>query len=731
MCSLLLTGYVFCGGYAHEDAWKIIPCGCGKERYVEDHPVRLREGKIRGRSSRVVAGRKDTWKIIPRGYGKERCGGRERKRMKPGRKRTGKKRTLTGQISRIVLILILVGVLEAGAAYTMLEWYHDQVAELEYTISDIYLSEVDQNFNLINISIQNMLYSSDEISQVLEMQQILPEYAGETEKLAYMLGKNRSVLQLKEMFADMVLYYGSRFNFFYMDPEKQLLVENGGSEYMRRMLFCDLLDEKFLDGEIRYTSNGKWFLMGDYLCTIYKGPDGIGGAYIWAGDFAASILRMSPTECASINIYDLTKQSSLVYERLENGLLSEGRQIPDAELPEDFYRLDHAELVCSFAMDTSAYENAVILPVLFLGLLGIYLVVMAIVLLYTKRKVLGQVNAFYNNLIEYKTTERFDEETGIEEFAEAGKVLNQRSEEISQLKISIYEEQIIRQSVELDYAQLQIRPHFYINCLNIIHSMAQERLTREIQEFVVHISHYFRYIFKKGMEPVTVGKELEFTETYLKILECMNDTEYRYEVSCARDASDAEIPPLIIQTFVENAVKHNLDEVENCVIRVQVEQLRGAVPGAGAREDTVGDGASGAGRDEQARACARGADGADSRTADAGTGVCAAEDVKRNGGSRMTGSAALPEETHGEAGSGREWLKILIWDNGRGFDETSLERLRSGDFGTDGTGFHIGIRNAVARMRMIYGEDAFVRFSNPADGGARVDIFIPQKEETV
>ena len=63
--------------------------------------------------------------------------GRERQ-MILGMRRSGKRRTLTGQISRIVLVLILVGLMEAGAAYTMLEWYHEQVSELEYTISDIY-----------------------------------------------------------------------------------------------------------------------------------------------------------------------------------------------------------------------------------------------------------------------------------------------------------------------------------------------------------------------------------------------------------------------------------------------------------------------------------------------------------------------------------------------------------------------------------------------------------------
>ena len=590
-------------------------------------------------------------------------------------RRAGKRRTLTGQISRIVLVLILVGLMEAGAAYTMLEWYHEQVSELEYTISDIYLSETDQNFNLINTSIRSMLHDGNEVLDVVESYYSPVDYAAEVERLAYILGKNNSVIQLKNAFADMVIYYGSRFNFFFLNPEKQLSVEYGGGEYAKRADFMKMLEQYVEMDEVRYTINGKWFLLGDYICTIYHSSNGIGGAYIWAEDFATNMFGISPTGCSSIDIYDPGNQSSLVYAKQENGLVSTAELVTNVGMPEDSYRLEHAGFVCRFVMDTSKYEKTVLLPVLFLGLLAIYLVIIAVTWLYTRRRVLGQVNSFYNNLIEYKDTERFAGDMGVEEFAEAGKVLNQRSEEISQLKISVYEEQINRQKVELDYAQLQIRPHFYINCLNIIHSMAQERLTGEIQAFVVYISRYFRYIFKKGMVPVTVEKELEFTETYLKILECMNDTKYRYEVFCEEGLSAVRIPPLLIQTFVENAVKHNLDDVEGCEICVHVERVCGSGQAAQTRmpdaDKTGGD-------------------------------ICLAE----NGG------------------SGGEWMRITVCDNGSGFDDVTLEHFDAGDYGEEGSGYHIGIRNAVERMKMIYGERARVVFSNLPDGGARVELFL-------
>ena len=60
------------------------------------------------------------------------------------------------------------------------------------------------------------------------------------------------------------------------------------------------------------------------------------------------------------------------------------------------------------------------------------------------------------------------------------------------------------------------------------------------------------------MEPVTVEKEINFTKNYLKVLECMNDSMYPCQISVLPSLNSFEIPPLLIQTFVENALKHNM-----------------------------------------------------------------------------------------------------------------------------------------------------------------------------
>ena len=90
-------------------------------------------------------------------------------------------------------------------------------------------------------------------------------------------------------------------------------------------------------------------------------------------------------------------------------------------------------------------------------------------------------------------------------------------------------------------------------------------------------------------------------------------------------------------------------------------------------------------------------------------------------GTDKNGGAVWPVA---DDGSGGEWMRITVCDNGSGFDDATLEHFGAGDFGEEGSGYHIGIRNAVERMKMIYGEQARVAFSNLPDGGARVELFL-------
>lgn len=482
-----------------------------------------------------------------------------------------RKRTLSGQIIWVILVPVLMGIIMAGMGYLMLKEYHDQVSEREEIISDIYLSQTDAKFSQLNTSVRSMLYNREEIKKITEAYQVSMEQLSGEERVACALVQNNSVTELKNTFAELMSTYGNKFNFFYYEKASKVVVSYGGCSYKVRKRFEETLTEMLEAGTLPYTSRGRWFLIDDCISTVYEGPNGIGCAWMWADDFASNMCVMSPRECYGVELYDERSGRSLVYEKQGNGALELTGKEPLGAAP---HRMAHADFSCRFIVNTAEYERVMLFPMFFLILTILYFCIASGTLLYTRKNITTHAKAFVNRL---KSVDgKFDENSGPMEFAEAGKVLNRQSGEIRQLQIDVYEEQLRRQSVELDYVQLQIRPHFYINCLNIIHSMAQEGLIREIQRFTVYISTYFRYIFKKGMEPVTMEKEIAFTENYLKILECMNDRSYRCRVSCEEDVRQALIPPLVIQTFVENAVKYNADMEESLFIEVEARKQEGA-----------------------------------------------------------------------------------------------------------------------------------------------------------
>ena len=130
-------------------------------------------------------------------------------------------------------------------------------------------------------------------------------------------------------------------------------------------------------------------------------------------------------------------------------------------------------------------------------------------------------------------------------------------------------EQLEKQKTKIDYLQLQIRPHFYINCLNSIYSMAQLKHTEEIQQLALYVSGYMRSIFRKGTKPILMDEELQQIVNYVKI----HNILYRYDCKCHicvdERVKQAMIPPLIMIVFVENCVKYTVGSKRKIEISIE------------------------------------------------------------------------------------------------------------------------------------------------------------------
>ncbi|MCF3107746.1 histidine kinase [Niabella sp. CC-SYL272] len=122
--------------------------------------------------------------------------------------------------------------------------------------------------------------------------------------------------------------------------------------------------------------------------------------------------------------------------------------------------------------------------------------------------------------------------------------------------------------------QQQINPHFLFNALNTLLHIAQDQ---ETKKYVLNFSEVFRYQLNKNDKPLaTLREELDFTNAYLHILQERFEGALLVQIEIDETYLSSQLPPLTIQLLIENAVKHNIVDVENPLkIEIYVENEGG------------------------------------------------------------------------------------------------------------------------------------------------------------
>lgn len=143
-------------------------------------------------------------------------------------------------------------------------------------------------------------------------------------------------------------------------------------------------------------------------------------------------------------------------------------------------------------------------------------------------------------------------------------------EQIRQLKIRQYEDTIDKQKTELEFLQIQIRPHFYINCLSILFAMAQNQQYARIQKMCVKLSSYMRYLFSREIGLVSIAEELQHIDEYLFIQDIRFHS--RTELLNRMEGEIEQVPALSLLSIVENAVKHNQGYTKELKITISCEK---------------------------------------------------------------------------------------------------------------------------------------------------------------
>lgn len=167
------------------------------------------------------------------------------------------------------------------------------------------------------------------------------------------------------------------------------------------------------------------------------------------------------------------------------------------------------------------------------------------------------------------------EDSGIAEYDSMIRNFNEMVSEIRNLKIQSYEKELDRQKLQLWCLQMQVNPHFYLNALNIIYSMAQVHNFEVVQEMAMSLVEYSRYMFRSPDSLVTVAQEMEHVDNYMKIQQIRFPKRIDYRAVMNSEIEDALIPPFMIQSFVENSMKYAVSFEQHNKVRVlgKVEEL--------------------------------------------------------------------------------------------------------------------------------------------------------------
>lgn len=224
------------------------------------------------------------------------------------------------------------------------------------------------------------------------------------------------------------------------------------------------------------------------------------------------------------------------------------------------------------------FERIMIAQLLIVLLAVIIACNLSFIMLYFKNKVLKPIKSFSYNLafwnddgapLEFESSKMAELEIANKQFLHLVK-------QIKEYKIDIYERELEKQRIQLGYMQLQIKPHFFLNCLTTIYSMAQMQMDEEIQQMALSTSDYFRYLFQSGRDFVRLEDEIEHVRIYLEIQKSRYRDSFDYRIERSERTENVHIPPLVLQTFVENAIKYAVSSEYRAEIAVSVDrQLTG------------------------------------------------------------------------------------------------------------------------------------------------------------
>ena len=162
------------------------------------------------------------------------------------------------------------------------------------------------------------------------------------------------------------------------------------------------------------------------------------------------------------------------------------------------------------------------------------------------------------------------------EFDQLNRQFNRSIEAVANAEAKAYTSQLESERIRIRYLTQQMQPHFVLNTLNLVYSMEPDQYPLMIKTLLC-LSRYFRYVAHISEPLVPMEAELEHVKNYFQLQQIRYPDNFTYDIQCPEELLEMLIPPIVIQTFAENAIKHSLviGVVNHVEVRIEMakEQL--------------------------------------------------------------------------------------------------------------------------------------------------------------
>ena len=456
----------------------------------------------------------------------------------------------------ILLIVMLLLSCLAGTLLVSTNQNRNLVNQYVSETVELYASQLRKEMDVMRVELINMLESNEATNE-------LPDYFNSgSSKAIPILKKISEQLRIQAIWHDSVDGY-----FEYIGTSNALITSTGTKFSKSVKTSIERFLMVYLSANMTRRQNSlyhEFVKIEDqmYLLTWYMKGQKIAGNLIPLERIFEDLENCTKGYTILPYIYDTDNEDNIFPQNVSEEKIRDFEQ--GAVKQANIYRYAISGLgdLCIYVVPgNGVLQDANRWEVILIIMLVICIFVCAVVVSIYVRHILFPLQSFVNSLDELDTDKYLHDNSSnnLLELESANEQFRNLIRKIQALKITIYEKELNEKQIELEFAQEQIRPHFFLNCISLIHGIADNKGETDIVTITSILSDYIRYIYKGSQVLRPLSEEIAHVESYISIQRFRYGEDY-FQFDCMVDdgLGDIEIPVLLLQTLVENSFSHGL-----------------------------------------------------------------------------------------------------------------------------------------------------------------------------